>query len=303
MSKRSGSNVFPPTNTSFNNQFFHMQVFADIWDVYSATRAWRLAAERIGFVPTMGNLHAGHLRLIEVARKHTDKVVVSIYVNPMQFGPQEDFARYPRTLEADSARLREAGADLLFTPNDATIYPGGVAQSTYVEVPRLSNILEGMQRPGHFRGVATVVNKLFNIVVPDVAVFGEKDFQQLLVIRQMVRDLSLPIEIIGEPTVRERDGLALSSRNQYLSEEERRRAAGLYETLVHLRERIKRQHTNWSDLEQEGILRLEKYGFTPDYLAIRHSETLLEPHSAADPLIILAAARLGQTRLIDNLRV
>jgi len=158
-----------------------MQVFADIWDVYSATRAWRLAAERIGFVPTMGNLHAGHLRLIEVARKHTDKVVVSIYVNPMQFGPQEDFARYPRTLEADSARLREAGADLLFTPDDATIYPGGVAQSTYVEVPRLSNILEGMQRPGHFRGVATVVNKLFNIVVPDVAVFGDKDYQQLLV--------------------------------------------------------------------------------------------------------------------------
>ena len=280
-----------------------MQVFADIWDVYSATRAWRLAAERIGFVPTMGNLHAGHLRLIEVARKHTDKVVVSIYVNPMQFGPQEDFARYPRTLEADSARLREAGADLLFTPDDATIYPGGVAQSTYVEVPRLSNILEGMQRPGHFRGVATVVNKLFNIVVPDVAVFGEKDYQQLLVIRQMVRDMSLPIEIIGEPTVRESDGLALSSRNQYLSEEERRRAAGLHETLVHLRERIKRQNTNWSDLEQEGILRLEKHGFTPDYLAIRHSETLLEPHSAADPLIILAAARLGQTRLIDNLRV
>lgn len=280
-----------------------MQVLTDIWDVHNATRAWRMAAERIGFVPTMGNLHAGHLRLIEVARKHTDKVVVSIYVNPMQFGPQEDFARYPRTLEADMAKLREAGVDLLFTPDDTTIYPGGVEQGTYVDVPSLSNILEGMQRPGHFRGVATIVNKLFNIVAPDVAVFGEKDYQQLLVIRRMVQDLALPIEILGEPTVREADGLALSSRNQYLSDAERRRAAGLYETLRHLRERIQRQRANWSDLEQEGIHRLEKHGFTPDYLAIRHSETLREPHAVADPLIILAAARLGQTRLIDNLRV
>ena len=280
-----------------------MQVYADSWDIHSTTRAWRQASERIGFVPTMGNLHAGHLRLIEVARKHSDKVVVSIFVNPMQFGPQEDFARYPRTLEADIAKLRESGADLLFTPDDSTIYPGGVEHSSFVEVPQFSAILEGMQRPRHFRGVATVVTKLFNIVAPDVSVFGEKDYQQLLVIRRMVQDLAMPIEVLGEPTVREADGLALSSRNQYLSEDERRRAAGLYETLLHMSERIKRQPANLSDLEQEGIMRLEKHGFTPDYLAIRHSETLGEPISPGDPLIILAAARLGRTRLIDNLRV
>ena len=280
-----------------------MQVLATHWDVHAAIRVWRRQAERIGFVPTMGNLHAGHLRLVQVAREHCDKVVVSIYVNPLQFGAGEDFTRYPRTLAADTALLAEYNVDVVFTPDDQSMYPHGHRHSTYVEVPGLTSGLEGAHRPGHFRGVATVVNKLFNIVQPDVAVFGEKDFQQLLVIRRMVRDLDLPIEIIGEATVREADGLALSSRNQYLSAQERRQAAGLYATLQHVRERLLHNGVDHTDLEQEAILRLEKQGFSPDYVAIRHCETLLEPKYPTDPLVILAAARLGATRLIDNLRV
>jgi len=171
-----------------------MQVLTTHWDVHAAVRGWRRHAERIGFVPTMGNLHAGHLRLVEVARQHCDKVVVSIFVNPMQFGAGEDYARYPRTLEEDKAQLEQLKADVLFVPDDQSMYPQGHLQTTFIDVPGLSTGLEGTQRPGHFRGVATIVNKLFNIVQPDVAVFGEKDFQQLLVIRRMVRDLDMPIE-------------------------------------------------------------------------------------------------------------
>jgi pantoate--beta-alanine ligase len=280
-----------------------MQVMTTQWDVHALVRDWYRQSERICFVPTMGNLHAGHLRLVEAAQKHGDKVVVSIFVNPMQFGEGEDFGRYPRTLETDQQQLQALGVDLLFVPDTQTMYPEGHRHLTYIDVPGLTTVLEGTQRPGHFRGVATVVNKLFNIVQPDVAVFGEKDFQQLLVIRRMVRDLDLAIEIVGEATVREADGLAMSSRNQYLSPGERQRAPELYQTLVHIRERLRGNRVDHSNLEQEAILRLEKLGFSPDYVAIRDAETLMETKSHTEPLVILAAARLGSTRLIDNLRV
>lgn len=280
-----------------------MQILTTHWDVHATVRGWRRHAERIGFVPTMGNLHAGHLRLVDVAKQHCDKVVVSIYVNPMQFGAGEDFARYPRSLEADKQQLADRNVDVIFVPDDQSMYPHGHQQITYIDVPGLSSGLEGTQRPGHFRGVATIVNKLFNIVQPDVAVFGEKDFQQLLIVRRMVRDLDMPIEILGEATVREADGLAMSSRNQYLSKAERQQAAGLYETLQYVRERLLRNGVDHNDLEQDAIMRLEKKGFTPDYVAIRHSESLQDPKTPTDPLVILAAVRLGSTRLIDNLRV
>jgi len=273
------------------------------WEVHAVVRGWHQQAERIGFVPTMGNLHEGHLRLVDVAREHCDRVVVSLFVNPMQFGVGEDFARYPRTLDSDQAKLVERQVDMVFVPDDQTMYPHGHQQTSYIDVPGLSTGLEGAQRPGHFRGVATVVNKLFNIVQPDVAVFGEKDYQQLLVIRRMVRDLDMPIEILGEATVREPDGLALSSRNQYLTQQQRQDAPGLYETLQYVRERLLRGGVDFTDLEQDAIMRLEKQGFVPDYVAIRQSDTLLEPKNHTDQMVILAAARLGATRLIDNLRV
>jgi len=281
-----------------------MQVLTSNWDVTSADREWHRGVERVGFVPTMGNLHEGHLRLVKAAQQNTDHIVVSIYVNPMQFTESNDFNSYPRTLERDLQKLEQAGVDLVFTPDDQSMYPNGFEQSSYVEVPSwLSNQLEGAHRPGHFRGVATIVTKLFNIVQPDVAVFGEKDFQQLLVIRQLVHDLNLPTEIIGEPTIREGDGLALSSRNQHLTKQERQRAPELYSVLSEVRERVLMQNMALQDLEQAAIMQLEKKGFNPDYVAIRHSETLQEPENQTDLLVILAAARLGQTRLIDNLRV
>ena len=281
-----------------------MQNLTSNWEVSALVRQWQRDGERIGFVPTMGNLHEGHLRLVKAARQNTDRVVVSIYVNPTQFGPQEDFANYPRTLEKDLQKLAALNVDLVFNPDDDTMYPEGITQCTYVDVPtQLTEGLEGAHRQHHFRGVATVVTKLFNIVAPDVAVFGEKDFQQLLVIQRMVKDLNLPIEINGEPTVREGDGLALSSRNQYLSKQERAFAPKLYEVLSETRERILMQNMDLTDLEQAAIMQLEQHGFSPDYVAIRDAETLAEPHSPTDRLVILAAARLGETRLIDNLRV
>ena len=284
-----------------------MQVLTSNWDVTQVIRDWQRKVDRIGFVPTMGNLHEGHLRLIRVAKQHTDRVVVSIYVNPMQFellGEGDDFKHYPRTLEKDLQKLEPLDVDLVFTPDDKSMYPNGSEQTSFVEVPNwLSTQLEGAHRAGHFRGVATIVTKLFNIVQPDVAVFGEKDFQQWLVIRQLVADLNMPIEIIGEPTIREGDGLALSSRNQHLTKQERLIAPGLYEVLSDVRERILMQNMEMADLEQAAIMQLEQRGFSPDYVAIRHSESLQESENLADSLVILAAARLGKTRLIDNLRV
>ena len=260
---------------------------------------WRATGARIGFVPTMGNLHAGHLKLIEVARARCERVVASIFVNPLQFGPSEDFARYPRTPEADCAALAGASTDLVFMPAVATLYPRPLEQLTRVNVPQLGAILEGAHRPGHFDGVTTVVARLFNLVQPDVAVFGEKDWQQLAIIRRMVVDLGWPIDIIGVPTVREPDGLALSSRNGYLSTEERAQAPGLARVLDVITERLHLGERDFAALERMAVEKLAAAGFRADYVSIRRQD--LQPPAPTDAqLIILAAGWLGATRLIDN---
>lgn len=267
--------------------------------------AWRAAGEPIRLVPTMGNLHRGHIRLVEQAQQlaGSGRVVVTIFVNPLQFGAGEDFASYPRTLEQDRQLLETAGADLLFAPSEAVMYPKGRQGHTEVTVPGISNELCGAHRPGHFTGVATVVCKLFNQVRPDVALFGEKDFQQLLVIRRMVVDLDLPVEIIGVATVREESGLALSSRNQYLSAKEKVRAAELHRTLQSVAGALGRGDADYAGLEGQAIHRLVQAGFAPDYVSIRRADDLHLPGVEDRSLVILAAARLGKARLIDNLRV
>ncbi|MGR6501058.1 pantoate--beta-alanine ligase [Shewanella sp. Koi 1] len=274
---------------------------AHIDDIRTQVRAWRAKGETVAFVPTMGNLHQGHITLVKEATKKCDHVVVSIFVNPMQFGQNEDLDAYPRTLEADSQALTAAGAELLFTPTPAIIYPKGLAQQTYVEVPGISDILCGASRPGHFRGVATVVCKLFNIVQPDVAFFGNKDYQQLLVIHTMVEDLSLPIEIIGVDTIREASGLAMSSRNGYLTAEEKAAAPALKKAIDAMAQGIK-QGVSIEQVTAEAKTSLIAAGFIPDYLEVRHATTLAHAEAADQALVILAAAYLGKARLIDNLR-
>jgi len=271
--------------------------------VREQVRAWRLAGERVAFVPTMGNLHAGHMSLVARARELADRVVVSIFVNPLQFSVGEDLSAYPRTPEEDAVMLEGAGVDLLFLPEEAEVYPRGREGVTYVEVPGISELLCGASRPGHFRGVATVVCKLFNIVQPDVACFGEKDFQQLAVLRRMVAELDIPVEMVGVPTMREVDGLAMSSRNGYLSSEERRIAPALYQTLQALARRLREGESDYSLLQREGVVELEKAGFRPDYLEIRRADDLMPPHGGEGVLVILAAAWLGRARLIDNLLI
>ncbi len=263
---------------------------------------WRGAGRRIALVPTMGNLHAGHLDLVRRARERAEHTVVSIFVNPMQFGKGEDYESYPRTLDQDRTHLQSEGVDLVFAPSVQEVYPQGREKQTRVEVPGISDILCGATRPGHFTGVATVVCKLFNMVQPDLAVFGEKDFQQLLVIRRMSRDLCLPIEIVGAPTVREADGLAMSSRNGYLSEDERRRAPVLRQCLL-AAEQALRDGVQSDQVERDGLATLEKAGFRPDYLSVRRATDLAPVRAGDTELVILAAANLGRARLIDNIRV
>lgn len=262
--------------------------------------AWRAAGERIALVPTMGNLHAGHLDLVHAARAEGARVVASVFVNPLQFGPNEDFGRYPRTLPDDSAKLVAAGCDLLFAPAVEQMYPHGLPLTTQVTVSGVTEMLEGQFRPGHFEGVATVVNVLFNLVQPDVALFGQKDWQQLAVIRRMVRDLHMPIEIVGVPTRRDVDGLALSSRNQYLSAEQRAKAGVIHATLATIAHEIQRGSRDFAGLELAGMQALGAHGFQPQYIAIRTPD-LQMPANENKQLVILAAALLGQTRLIDNL--
>jgi pantoate--beta-alanine ligase len=264
---------------------------------------WRSQRQRIAFVPTMGNLHEGHLQLVREARQRAERVVVSLFVNPMQFGPQEDFDNYPRTLEQDRALLWDVEADLLFAPGVEVLYPHGQRGHTEVRVPGLSEQLCGAQRPGHFTGVATVVCKLFNLVQPDVALFGEKDFQQLLVIRRMVEDLAMAVEVIAVATVREESGLARSSRNRYLTAEQRIQAALLYQTLQWLAGRLRQGGRDWGHLEHEACERLAAAGFQPDYVSVRRAADLAQPERQDQELVVLAAARLGAARLIDNLRV
>lgn len=264
--------------------------------------AWRAQGERIALVPTMGNLHQGHLKLVETAKKQAKRVVVSIFVNPLQFGQNEYFASYPRTFEEDSRILAANDVDILFAPVLEEMYPEGMATHTKVDVPGLSDILCGASRPGHFRGVATVVNKLFNIVQPDLAVFGEKDYQQLLIIRRMTKDLAMPVDIVGVATVREPDGLAMSSRNGYLSAEDRRQAPQLYQALCAVRYQLGKG-CELTAAADAGLVWLRDAGLRPDYLTVRRARDL-GPASAEDrDLVVLAAAWLGNTRLIDNLRV
>jgi pantoate--beta-alanine ligase len=262
---------------------------------------WRQAGERVAFVPTMGNLHAGHLELVRAARRHADRVVVSIFVNPLQFTDASDLAAYPRTPEEDRALLRVAGVEALFMPDVTAIYPHGLEAASRIEVPGLSGILCGEFRPGHFSGVATVVAALFNLVQPDVAVFGEKDYQQLLVIRRLVEDLHFPIEIIGVATVREADGLALSSRNRYLTPGEREQAPELYRVLCRLRDGILAGRRDYPAVTAEGLQQLQAAGFLPDYLSVRRAKDLAAAGPADSALRLLVAVRLGKARLIDNL--
>ncbi|BBD80586.1 pantoate--beta-alanine ligase [Aerosticca soli] len=278
-----------------------MQTVQDSAGLRAAIRAWRSQGRTVGLVPTMGNLHAGHFALIKLARARVDRVVASVFVNPTQFGPNEDFARYPRTLAQDQAGLAEHACDLLFAPDVATMYPYGPQQSVSIHVPQITAVLEGAHRPGHFDGVATVVCKLFNLVQPDLAVFGQKDYQQLKVIERMVRDLALPVKVLSAPTVREADGLALSSRNQYLSAEERQRAPLIHATLQQMRQLLHKGHAR-PIVEEAARTHLERAGFVVDYAAIRRAEDLQEPEpDERSGLVALIAARLGQTRLIDNL--
>ena len=254
----------------------------------------------VAFVPTMGNLHEGHLDLVRRAREHGKCVVVSVFVNPLQFGPLEDFDKYPRTLTADFTKLQGV-ADVVFAPSVSDMYPQ--QQTVFIEPPPISNELCGATRPGHFRGMTTVVLKLLNIVQPHVAIFGKKDYQQLHIIRQMVTQMNLPINIVGGETVRAKDGLALSSRNQYLSEAERTEAVFLHQTLNTLRQNIQNSTEDFAKVEAEASAVLDKRGWLVEYVSIRNRETLDHPEIADTKLVVLAAARLGTTRLIDNLEI
>lgn len=280
-----------------------MRTVSTITELRELTSAWSRSGERIAFVPTMGNLHQGHLELVSRARERAQRVVVSIFVNPLQFGANEDLAGYPHTPEQDARQLAELDVDLLFLPEEREIYPNGREAVTTVEVPGLSDILCGAARPGHFRGVTTVVARLFNMVQPDVALFGEKDYQQLTVLRRMVIDLCMPVEMVGVPTVREKDGLAMSSRNGYLTAEERSKAPLLYQTLLALGGQISEGRRDYEVLEKEALQRLEQGGFRPDYLSIRRASDLEGPVEDDNQLVILAAAWMGKARLIDNLLI
>ena len=278
-----------------------MHIATTIADLQQRVAAERAHGRRIAFVPTLGNLHAGHRHLMVEARRHADMVVASVYVNPLQFGPQEDFSAYPRTPEEDKRLLAQAGVEILFMPDEVEIYPRGRAAQTVVEVPGVSDILCGQYRPGHFRGVTTVVNRLLNLVSPDVALFGNKDYQQLLLIHFMVSDLGMPVSILGVDTVREADGLAMSSRNAYLTAAERRRAARLYATLSALGGQIQRARRVPAGAEAAALEALVELGFRPDYVSVRRQSDLGVPGPDDQKLVILAAAWLGRARLIDNI--
>ena len=279
-----------------------MRVISYIAELREAVQAFKAAGERVGFVPTMGNLHAGHLDLVSRAGQICERTVASIFVNPTQFDREDDLNAYPRTLEADLKHLEAQGVDLVFYPNASEMYPqGGLV--TQVDIPSLSSLLEGSSRPGHFRGVATVVCKLFNIVAPDVAVFGQKDFQQLMVIRQMVADLNLPVEIIGAPTVREADGLAMSSRNNRLTPDQRSLAPNVNRVLRIIETKLKAGEKAFEALQQQAMADLERAGLKPDYITVCAAKTLMPATEEDNDLVILAAAYLGDIRLIDNIPV
>lgn len=280
-----------------------MQLINDIEELRELRRHWKQDNEVIAFVPTMGNLHDGHLKLVSQAAKNASKIVVSIFVNPLQFGPDEDLDAYPKTLEADRNALQKLGVDVLFMPKVEDIYSRGLEQQTFVEVPGFSYMICGASRPGHFRGVATIVCKLFNMVQPNQAYFGEKDFQQLQVIKAMVTDLSMNLTIHGVPTVRENDGLAMSSRNGYLTQEQRALAPQLYKEILKLGDAIVSGRRDFSVLIARCKANLAESGLNPDYIELRSAETLMQVGHEDKKLVILAAAFLGKTRLIDNIQL
>lgn len=279
-----------------------IETLSDLTELRARIDAWKREGLHIGFVPTMGNLHAGHQSLVALAREHADRVVASVFVNPTQFGPNEDFARYPRTPDADAAGLEAIGCDLLWLPSVETMYPYGVEATVQVRVPGVTAVLEDAHRHGHFDGVATVVTRLFNQVQPDVAVFGCKDYQQLVVIRYLVRDLAFPLQVVAGATLREADGLAMSSRNQYLSAEERTRAAEIQRVLQAMRDAYL-AGAGRSEVESAAVARLQGAGFQPDYAVLRRPDLSIPGDAEDGPRVALIAAKLGRTRLIDNLEI
>ncbi len=281
-----------------------MQQLDNIKALRALLKSWRQAGDRIAFVPTMGDLHAGHLSLVKEARNRAERVVVSIFVNPLQFGENEDFDHYPRVPDSDSEKLESEGVDLLFSPTVSELYPSGQQSVTRVVVPVIGDMLCGASRPGHFSGVATVVSKLLNIVQPDSTLFGEKDFQQLLIIRKMAADLCFSSDIIGVPTCREADGLAMSSRNRYLSDTERKLAPALVRELSSVKELIESNPSaDFSQLTQQAANNLNNMGFVTDYFEIRRATDLAKPGCDDRDLVVVVAAWLGKARLIDNIRV
>lgn len=278
-----------------------MKTVRDIKTLRGITQGWRQDGDSIALVPTMGSLHPGHLSLVRLAHEYAERVIVSVFVNPTQFGPKEDYKNYPRSLDNDRRRLSRADVDLLFAPGIEEIYPFGEEAMTRVSVPDLSKLLCGNSRPGHFDGVTSVVSRLFNIIQPDVAVFGQKDYQQLVIIRRMVADLHLPIKILAGQTQRQSDGLALSSRNRYLSEAERTIAPQLHGALCACRDQIMSGNRDFAALEAEARAQLEASGFEVDYFVVRKAGDLSSPDADSRHLVVLAAARLGQARLIDNI--
>ncbi len=280
-----------------------MKVVDSIASLRALIGEWKRQGSSVGFVPTMGNLHDGHLKLVKRAKAHNDKVIISIFVNPMQFGANEDLDAYPRTIEDDKAKLIGEGADAVFLPSVQDMYPAGLDVQTFVEVPGISDVLCGASRPGHFRGVATVVSKLFNMVQPDDAFFGEKDFQQLQVIRTMVRDLSMAVTVHGVPTEREASGLAMSSRNGYLSAEEKAKASLIYQAMQKMKLAIEQGDTNFADIENSAISELEKEGFKNDYVKVVNAQTFMPATADDKQLVIVVALFMGATRLIDNLQI
>jgi pantoate--beta-alanine ligase len=280
-----------------------VKTIRDIKTVREIVRGWRQDEESVALVPTMGSLHKGHLSLAALAQEYAERVVVSIYVNPTQFGPGDDFESYPRTLENDRRRLSRAGVDAVFVPESEEMYSFGEAEMTTVSVPQISTILCGSDRPGHFDGVTSVVSRLFNIVQPDTAVFGQKDYQQLVIIRRMIADLHQPIKILAAPTQREKDGLAMSSRNRYLTEEERAKAPALFRSLGACRDRLIQGDFEFGKLEADGVAQLDAAGFDPDYFVVRKAGDLSPPDQDSRYLVVMAAARLGRARLIDNILV
>ncbi|WP_396617116.1 pantoate--beta-alanine ligase [Lysobacter soli] len=277
-----------------------IDTFTELDALRERVRSWKRDGLRVAFVPTMGNLHDGHFSLVKLARTHADRVVASVFVNPTQFGPNEDFARYPRTPDADARGLEAAGCDALWLPSVEAMYPYGVEATVRVQVPNVTSTLEGASRPGHFDGVATVVSRLFNQVQPDVAVFGRKDYQQLAVVRYMVRDLAFPIEIVGADIVREANGLAMSSRNQYLSADERAQAAQISRCLAAMADAVRAGEPREA-VEAGASQRLVEAGFEPDYAVLRRPDLTVPATGETGSMVALIAARLGRTRLIDNL--